>query len=53
MKMNENVSYVSPAVEVVKVAVEKGFEISSPGNSAGDVTIIKPIPTPWETEDAE
>lgn len=26
MKMNENVNYVSPEVEVVKVAVERGFE---------------------------
>lgn len=42
MKMNENVSYVSPEVEVVKIAIEKGFAASGfnddnyDGNSNGE-----------------
>ena len=36
MKINEKINYISPKVEVVKVKIEKGFELSRvPEDGAG------------------
>ena len=36
MKMEKEMKYEAPVVELLEVEVEKGFEVSIPGTGAGE-----------------